>query len=201
MSSPSDARHYNENESLDWISYRGSVVLTPRLFGARCTASCCSTAHFWSRDSSTLRFCACSSSYLRLTSSYSTSSRSWNIFRTFIVSPCTAGFQWLALFSSSAGSTIGSRTCRCCATRLTTYSLFHRNSARSATWKCWLLRLIASCLNSGCMTAWNSGICVSSRISSSSPKNSTSFALLVSGQNLSSCRSTGSASLRSFSTN
>jgi hypothetical protein len=43
--------------------------------------------------------------------------------------------------------------------------------------------------------------CVISRISSSSPRNSTSFWLLVSGQKRSSARSTGSASVGSFSTN
>lgn len=69
------------------------------------------------------------------------------------------------------------------------------------TWKCALVRQRASCLNSGTSTRWNSSGCVSSSISSSSPRNSTSFWLLVTGQNLSSCSSTGSASLGSFSTN
>jgi hypothetical protein len=69
------------------------------------------------------------------------------------------------------------------------------------TWKCALLRQRASCVKRGPMTLWNSGGCVSSRISSSSPRNSTSFWLLVTGQYLSSALSTGSASLESFSTN
>ena len=43
--------------------------------------------------------------------------------------------------------------------------------------------------------------CVISKISSSSPRKSTSFWLLVTGQYLSNARSTGSASFGSFSTN
>jgi hypothetical protein len=38
--------------------------------------------------------------------------RTMNILRTLHVRPCTAGFQWLAAFSSSAPNTIGSTACR-----------------------------------------------------------------------------------------
>lgn len=69
------------------------------------------------------------------------------------------------------------------------------------TWKCWLLRHFASWRNSGSMTFWNSGACVSSKISSSSPRNNTSFWLLVTGQYFNSAVNTGSASFESFSTN
>ncbi len=45
----------------------------------------------------------------------------------------TCGFQWWRSLRSSAANTSGSTAVRCCATRLTMYSLFHRNSERSAT--------------------------------------------------------------------
>mmetsp|Transcript_12392 Transcript_12392/g.30425 ORF Transcript_12392/g.30425 Transcript_12392/m.30425 type:complete len:221 (-) Transcript_12392:1269-1931(-) len=126
--------HTPNPASLIW--YRGSLPSTTTPLGARCVATCCRTCHLRSRVSVDCCCCCLSSSYLRLQSSYSCSSSSWNILRTLTVSPCTAGFQWLAVFSSSAGSTSGSNWCRCCATRLTMYSLFQRKSDRSATWKC-----------------------------------------------------------------
>lgn len=45
----------------------------------------------------------------------------------------TWGFQWLRSLSSRDAKTSGSTAERCCATRLTMYSLFHRNRLRSAT--------------------------------------------------------------------
>ena len=45
----------------------------------------------------------------------------------------TWGFQWLRSLRSRAANTSGSTAVRCCATRLTMYSLFHRNRERSAT--------------------------------------------------------------------
>ena len=75
-----------------------------------------------------------SSSYFFWHARKSSGSRSWNIFRTLDVSSFTVRFQWLLVFSSSASNIRGRITCRFCVAIITTWSLFQRNSARSATW-------------------------------------------------------------------
>mmetsp|Transcript_1042 Transcript_1042/g.3158 ORF Transcript_1042/g.3158 Transcript_1042/m.3158 type:complete len:389 (-) Transcript_1042:3545-4711(-) len=156
---------------------------------SRSRLSCCAG---WSSSSCSKRWRHCS---------YSTPSISWNILRTLTVSPCTAGFQWLRALRSRAGSTAGTTAARCCATSPTMASLFHRNSDRSATWKWELLRQRAIWRKRGCTTFPNSAGCVISSISSNSPRNNTSFWLLVRGQKRSRARSTASARVGSFSTN
>ncbi|KAK2191935.1 hypothetical protein NP493_42g06012 [Ridgeia piscesae] len=85
--------------------------------------------------------------------------------------------------------------------KLTMYSLFQKYSALSATWKCGLDTHLASCLNSGTITLLNSAGSMTSRISSSSFRNITSFGLCTFGQYFNSANVTGSVRLGSFSRN
>uniref|UniRef100_A0A182IZZ8 Uncharacterized protein n=1 Tax=Anopheles atroparvus TaxID=41427 RepID=A0A182IZZ8_ANOAO len=66
-----------------------------------------------------------------------------------------------------------------------------RLSARSATWKCGLETHLAIWRKSGSITFWNSAGSITSRISSSSFRNITSFGLCVFGQNFSKHLMTG----------
>lgn len=63
----------------------------------------------------------------------SSSSISENIFLTLRVKLRTEWFQWLCTLFSRAGNMSGRITCLLCAIRSTIWSLFQRNSARSAT--------------------------------------------------------------------
>ena len=98
---------------------------------------------------------------------------------------------------TTKGTTIDLLWCSNC----TMYSLFHRKRLRSPTWKWFDVRHRLNCLSRGSATTANSASCVSSRISSSSPRNSTSLCELVTGQYLSRPRMTTHASVQSFSTN
>lgn len=59
------------------------------------------------------------------------------------------------------------------------------NNKIQPTWKCGLETHFANCLNRGVMTFWNSAGSITSRISSNSFRNITSFGLCTFGQNLS----------------
>lgn len=85
--------------------------------------------------------------------------------------------------------------------KFTKYSLFQYKSARSATWKCWLLIHRANCVKRATWIFWNSFGSVTSRISSTSFRNMTSFGELTLGQYLRSPIMTSSASKGSFSRN
>lgn len=71
---------------------------------------------------------------LREHSSYSSESESAKIFFTFCVKLRTAWFQWLFVFFSKEGKIMGSITFRFCLIRFSTWSLFHKNKALSATY-------------------------------------------------------------------
>lgn len=75
-----------------------------------------------------------SSSYFRWHSLNSPASWSENSFRTFRVRLWTAGFQCPLVFLSNAGKIIGNITLLFCLIKLSIWSLFHKNNARSATW-------------------------------------------------------------------
>ena len=120
---------------------------------------------------------------------------------TLHVSPWTVEFQCLRELTKSASKTIGRISSRFCAMSETMYSLFHRKSARSATWKWGEPMHFAMCLNSGLSTSTNSVCWIISRISSTSLRKSTSFGEYVSGQKPRMLSSTCFASFGSFSTN
>ena len=69
------------------------------------------------------------------------------------------------------------------------------------TWKCGLFKQWAIRRNNGTIQRWNSGGWVTSKTSSDSPRNITSFELLVIGQYFNNPLMMVSASLQSFSTN
>lgn len=69
------------------------------------------------------------------------------------------------------------------------------------TWKCGDDTHLASCLNNGSITFWNSAGSITSKISSSSFKNITSLGECVFGQNFSRFLITGSVNDGSFSKN
>lgn len=69
------------------------------------------------------------------------------------------------------------------------------------TWKCGDDTHFANCLNNGSITFWNSAGSITSRISSSSFKNITSFGECVFGQNFNRLLITGSVNDGSFSKN
>lgn len=96
---------------------------------------------------------------------------------------------------------MGKITARLSLIKFTMYSLFQYNSARSATWKCWLLMQRANCWNKGTWIFWNSAGSITSSTSSISLKNITSLGELTFGQYLRSPRTTSSASVESFSRN
>ena len=107
----------------------GSVIfafpaaISSNLFqvASRLTSTSCSI------DSSSRNFCKHSSK--------SSESKSYKIFRTLRVKLWTAWFQWFRVFLSSAGNTIGKIILQLCLIKFSMWSLFHRNSALSATWK------------------------------------------------------------------
>ena len=69
------------------------------------------------------------------------------------------------------------------------------------TWKCWLLIQRDNCVNRGVTILWNSVASMTSRISSTSFKNMTSFGELTFGQYRSKPSKTSSVSPASFSKN
>jgi len=77
---------------------------------------------------------AFSSSYFRIHSVNRPESWSEKSFRTFRVRLWTAWFQCPLVFLSSAGKMIGNITLLFCLIKLSIWSLFHKNNARSATW-------------------------------------------------------------------
>lgn len=100
-----------------------------------CPAAAVNLCHFSSRCFSSSAAWAAFSAYCFWQSSNKSASISRNILRTFTVSPWTAWFQWPLIFFSRASKIMGKITFRFWAIKLTTCSLFHKNKARSATWK------------------------------------------------------------------
>ncbi|CAL1372999.1 unnamed protein product [Linum trigynum] len=102
---------------------------------SRLSATSASLFHVISRCSSTSCALDSFSSYCLWHSSNNSASISRNIFRTLTVNPWTAWFQCVWMFFSNASKRIGSTTPRFCAISPTMCSLFHKNSALSATWR------------------------------------------------------------------
>lgn len=92
-------------------------------------------SHFILRFSSSVIRSSSSSSNFVWQAKINSSSISVRIFFTFSVTFRTAWFQWFWEFLSKAGKIKGIITCLFCATRLVIWSLFHKNRARSATWR------------------------------------------------------------------
>lgn len=91
-------------------------------------------------------------------------------------------FQWPFEFSYNGANMIGRIISTLSLTRLQKYSLFQKYRARSATWKCGLATDFASWWKRGSWTLANSAGSMTSKISSTSFKNITSFVLLTLGQ-------------------